>query len=72
MDDYDFQQIDKEMNKRIALIRLQSEEAHEKLNKKVHPKTELVPIGEYDGNDLLPGCHIFDDSYIVYMEVANS
>lgn len=33
------------------------------------PKIELVPIGEYDGGELLPSCHILDDSYVVYMEV---
>lgn len=33
------------------------------------PKIELVPIGEYDGGELLPGCYILDDSYTVYMEV---
>jgi len=36
------------------------------------PQIELVPIGEYDGGELLPGCYILDDSYIVYMEVDNS
>jgi hypothetical protein len=33
------------------------------------PPAELVPIGLYDGEELLPNCHILDDSYIVYMEV---
>ena len=31
----------------------------------------LVPIGEYDGEDLLPGTTILDDSYIVYFEIEN-
>jgi hypothetical protein len=35
------------------------------------PQTILAPVGEYDGGDLLPGCHILDDSYIVYQEIPN-
>jgi hypothetical protein len=32
------------------------------------PKTELIPVGIYDGVDI-EGCHVLDDSYTVYMEV---
>jgi hypothetical protein len=35
------------------------------------PETILEPIGLYDGEELLPGCHVLDDSYVVYMEVPN-
>jgi hypothetical protein len=37
-------------------------------NQTAPPETELIPIGLYNGIDM-PGCHILDDSYVVYMEV---
>lgn len=33
--------------------------------------TELIPIGLYDGGELLPDCYILDDSYTVYMEILS-
>lgn len=62
MDDYDFREIDKYYESQLNSI----------LTMPIKPSQfELIPIGEYDGDELSANCQILDDSYIVYMEVAN-
>jgi hypothetical protein len=68
MDVYDFRKTDLEIQTRIE------EEANAAiedrlLHKESPPKSELIPVGIFDGENLLPGCCILDDSYTVYMEV---
>ena len=56
MDKYDFEKIDARMAAMAAVF---------------PPEVDLIPIGIYDGEELLPGCHILDKSYVVYAEVPN-
>lgn len=59
MDDFDFREIDKHMARELTAIQTMPIGP---------PETELLPIGMYNGIDL-PGCHVLDSSYIVYVEI---
>lgn len=74
MDKYDFKKIDREVLAQIV------EEANRDYYHWVVSQMEaitppepfiLIPIGEYDGGELLPGAVVLDDSYIVYLEIEN-
>ena len=74
MDNYDYSRIDFSKLELLA-----KDDNFGKMFENATPKTNetpplpniLIPVGEYDGGDLLPDCTILDNSYIVYLEVEN-